>query len=209
MSMTKDRFLGIVKNHQMKIDSDSSSHRHLVFKEPSSSAYHFNITTWPGYLCVSGDMGCFVFKYPMPDMFSFFRDKKPDWGINPGYWEEKVCAQPMHGGGVKIYSRNKTEAQLRELLEDHKEYLAECNEPDQQENIAAAESYVSEIIATYLEDKYEAVSALRNWDYDLAGGMSFDCVSDALQEEFTAQYLFCCHAVVWAIKQYDNHQENV
>ena len=204
MSMTKDRFLGIVENHQMKIDLDISSHRHLVFKEPSSSAYHFNITTFPGHLCVSGDMGCFVFKYPMPDMFSFFRSED-GWGINPSYWEEKVCAQSMPDGGVKSYSKDKTEAKLRELLEDHKEYLAECNEPEQQEKIAAAESYVSEIITTYLEGEYEAVAAIRDWDEDLAGGMSFDCVSDALEEEFTSRYLFCCYAVAWAIKQYDNH----
>ena len=28
----------------------------------------FDIVTWPGYLCYSGDMGCFVFTR-LPDMF--------------------------------------------------------------------------------------------------------------------------------------------
>lgn len=91
-------FLRDVKDHVMEIRQDDGLYRSIRFQKPGRWTYGFDITTWPGYLCISGDMGCFVFAR-LPDMFEFFRGQKPHikgdktLGINLGYWAEKVQAQ--------------------------------------------------------------------------------------------------------------------
>ena len=82
----KDRFEACIKDHKIYIQNDNGNFRHIHCSK-GDSVYHFNITTWPGYLCISGDMGCFVFRREL-DMFGFFRNKSN--GINPYYWSEKL-----------------------------------------------------------------------------------------------------------------------
>ena len=40
---------------------DDGVYRHIRFKKPGTGCMHFDLVTWPGYLCYSGDMGCYVF----------------------------------------------------------------------------------------------------------------------------------------------------
>ncbi len=54
-------FLHDVTEHTMEIRQDNEEYRHLAFSKKGDSAYLFHLTTWPGYLCISGDMGCYVF----------------------------------------------------------------------------------------------------------------------------------------------------
>lgn len=83
----KEKFDRNITNHQMAIRFDAGIYRHLVFRNPESSAMWFEIVTWPGSLVYTGDMGTFVFER-IPDMFEFFRNAE----INPHYWSEKVEA---------------------------------------------------------------------------------------------------------------------
>lgn len=94
----KADFLEHVFGHRMKVRHDSGIYRHLKFGG-GSSVNHFNLTTWPGYLCISGDMGCFTFSR-LDDMFEFFR--RNNLGINPEYWAEKLTA--IDKGGFEEYS---------------------------------------------------------------------------------------------------------
>lgn len=107
MSETQERepteatFRKDVAQHRMTVIHDHGVHRHLRFGKPGDSNLSFQITTWPGYLCYSGDMGCYVF-FRVEDMFRFFRGER----INPGYWAEKVQAEDREG--VKEYDENRT-----------------------------------------------------------------------------------------------------
>lgn len=83
------RFKKDVATHQMKVLQDDGLHKHLEFTRPETYSHHFSITTWPGYLCISGDMGHYLFSR-VEDMLGFFRSDRGD--INPHYWAEKVKA---------------------------------------------------------------------------------------------------------------------
>lgn len=47
-------------------------YRHIRFRQPGTMCMHFDLITWPGYLCYTGDMGTYVFTR-LADMFEFFR----------------------------------------------------------------------------------------------------------------------------------------
>ncbi len=66
------RFLKDVANHEMQIIRDDGVQRHLRFKKPGTMCYHFDLITWGGHLCYTGDMGTYVFTR-VHDMFDFFR----------------------------------------------------------------------------------------------------------------------------------------
>lgn len=85
-----EAFLKDVESHRMTVLSDSGVNRSLKFENPNCSNLHFFITTWPGHLCISGDMGTFVFAR-IHDMFLFFDGKEPQ--ANMDYWSEKLIAQ--------------------------------------------------------------------------------------------------------------------
>ena len=94
--LTTDQFLSDVKNFQMKIKMDNGVYRHVYFGDPKTGNMSFSLTTWPGFLCMSGDMGEFVFER-LEDMFQFFRAgtecrKAQKVWINEGYWGEKLRA---------------------------------------------------------------------------------------------------------------------
>jgi hypothetical protein len=93
LDKAKAGFLRDVDAHVMHIKQDEGVFRHIRFSQGGSSVYHFDITTWPGYLCISGDMGCFVFARTA-DMFTFFRGDR----INPQYWAEKIQATNNRSG---------------------------------------------------------------------------------------------------------------
>lgn len=95
MSHDKDvlnRFLINTANHTMKVHRDDGIYRHLEFSRNGSNSYRFDLVTWPGYLCVTGDMGTWTFSR-ITDMFDFFTashfGRQESFLINPGYWSEK------------------------------------------------------------------------------------------------------------------------
>ena len=67
-----DQFTSDIAQHQMQVIRDDGVSRHLRFKRPNTMCMHFDLLTWPGYLCYTGDMGTYVFRR-LEDMFPFFR----------------------------------------------------------------------------------------------------------------------------------------
>ena len=104
---TVQAFLKDVENHVLTVRKKDGLHRHLTLYKPNISDQHYNITTWPGYLCISGDMGCYVFAR-RPDMFQFFRSGDGGVGINPRYWSEKAQSSDKYGS-IKKFSQAKFE----------------------------------------------------------------------------------------------------
>lgn len=76
--------------HAMTILREDGIYRHLRFRKPDRGEYWFDLITWPGYLTITGDMGCYTFAR-VEDMFTFFTGY-----INNDYWAEKEQGRSRH-----------------------------------------------------------------------------------------------------------------
>jgi hypothetical protein len=153
---SEKRFLDDVENHKIRIIRDDGNDRHIRFRKPNTVCYGFDLITWFGHLCISGDCGTFVFRR-IEDMFTFFRMSEnyhklyPDrkLHINPQYWHEKVLAEDKNGG-VEQYSQEA----LTDAIKDYHEFYYE------DENIFEKEECWKQIesdILPYIDNEHEAV----------------------------------------------------
>lgn len=194
---TAETFLKDVANHKLHIVNDSGIYRNLILSSGCIEC-RFEITTWPNHLCISGDMGCYVFSR-CEDMFQFFR--RTELIIKPGYWSEKVEAE-CRMRGVKEFDITQVYERLDYYLERFKEDLNAANE-EEAEAIAEATEAVTDFKTNCEDSEWDAVSRINNWYADEAGGMDLDDFWDGEFETFTYRYIWCCYAIVWAIQQYD------
>jgi hypothetical protein len=187
---TFERFSKDIENHELTINLDQGVFRDLTIKRPNTSSYYYNITTRPGLLMISGDMGCYVFER-LSDMFKFFRGESDE--INPCYWSEKIEA-----GEFKRYSPEKARDALNQEFENWKE----CTDFDE-EQIAEEKEYLDQIDT---DDEFEFVDAIRNWVPN-KDGVQLDDFWEYSTNDYTFHYIWCCYAIVHAIKLYDAVKE--
>jgi hypothetical protein len=189
--LTEHDFLKDVSRHQMQILHDDGVSRHLSFKKPGTRSYSFDLITWPGHLCYTGDMGTYVFSRLL-DMFEFFRTDQ-DYSskdgetlrINTGYWAEKVLAQDRFGGIEQYDSELFMAAVLSALPEDASPELREA---------------VQDQVLDTAHDEYDALSAIIHFEFE---GFSFHDFWENKLKEFTHRFVWCCYALAWGIKVYD------
>lgn len=186
-----ERFVGDTAEHELRIIRDCpDSYRHLRFNKPGTWTYGFDIVTWPGYLCIVGDAGDYVFQR-IRDMFEFFES---DSGrINPHYWAQKLQA-PRDGaeeyshdtfrqhvlewglqqceddwrGEMLVYPSLMTEALEREVIKDYTHHHEEARER--------------------LDAMADEVGYVDFWEWDL--------------RDYTHQFIWCCYAIVFGIDLY-------
>lgn len=187
---TLEQFLKDVASHELTVNLDQGLFRDLTIMKPNSVDMHYHITTRPGYLMFTGDMGSFVFTR-LNDMFNFFRSKD-EYQINTGYWAEKIEA-----GEYEKYSPDAARAALNQAFEDWKE-----DTDSSVNNIAVEKEYLDEIDT---DDYYEFIEAVRNWTPN-RGGVDLDDFWENNLNEYTFHYIWCCYAIVHAIKLYDAHK---
>lgn len=122
--ITEQQFLKEVDQHVMEVIRDDGLYRQIRFRRPDTMCMHFDLITWPGYLCYCGDMGTYVFSR-LEDMFEFFRTDREyakrqgrQLGINLGYWSEKLQAVDggRRQGSAKEYSPERFERVVKEQL---------------------------------------------------------------------------------------------
>lgn len=179
----KEKFLDDVSSHEMRVLHKDGLYRHLRFRRADSRFYWFDIVTWPGHLTVTGDMGTYVFTRT-EDMFTFFRGDR----VNPQYWAEKEKS----GTSLKMYSSNIFKKTITEHAEEN--YLGE----DFKGLHVALQDMLDHC---YWEEEEE--SARRALDSFQFEDFRFD---DAWEFDFTEykyHYLWCLHAIVWAIQKWD------
>jgi hypothetical protein len=177
-------------------------YRHIRFKRPDSGQYGFQLTTWPGYLAITGDMGDFTFTR-CNDMFAFFRPddgEKQNLSINPGYWGEKCVAQGRNG--LDSYSPATFKAHIADWCADDENLT-----PDQWQEI------VSEVISQADEGPDAAVRAALDFRLEVEpdrGPGQRARYTDYFQDfwerdctEWNYEYLWCLYAIVWGIRVYD------
>lgn len=214
--LTEEEFLKNVAKHEMTVLLDNGIYRHIRLKQPKSGNMWFDIVTWPGFLAYSGDMGCFVFTR-LNDMFQFFRtdSKEEGLGINLSYWGEKLEAVDRNGptGEYKEFS----EERLREHVEYAiKTWVEECDEPydaDEEDVTVARKQFEDELRRVIKDDVYDyfdgseikAREAVRDFSrtigghcYEFSDAWEWDC------SEYTLRFVWCCYAIAWSIKNYDN-----
>ncbi len=185
------RFQRDTANHTMEVKLDNGLYRHLTFTNNGSSFYRFDLITWPGYLCISGDMGCNVFSR-VEDMFEFFR--RSGWQINPQYWQEKI----EDGGRDKVLQFNPDLFRER-ILQD----VAEVAEGMSQDDAEELKTDVEFEILDALDDGEQAAwAAVYRWNHDRLDLTDFGEYARSFCE-FTVHYIWRCYAIVWGIQQYD------
>jgi len=201
---TKD-FLENTKNHTMKILKDDGEYRHLVFSNNGSSVYKFNITTWPGYLCISGDMGCCVFSR-LRDMFEFFRTNQGNTlerSINPAYWAEKLQATVRDGvvtfnhtecrTEVLRYTRNWLREHYHQTTKQERRWLMEEIRDEVLVDIDDGSS--RDIVMTSIYQSTSKVNTRLDFQFTDFFERNFD--------DFSYHFIWCCYAIAWGINIYD------
>lgn len=205
MKCTEESFLKDVANHQMTVLRDDGVHRHIRFKRPGTNCMYFDLVTWPGFLCYSGDMGCYVFQR-LEDMFEFFRTDRwhqPDRGqklfINLGYWAEKVQAEERNEG-VKKYSADK----FREKIEEWT--VQACEEIDVSDAERLRQEIEERVLCNADEGEQTAMGSALGFEFE--GNSVFQDFWDNDLKEYTYRFIWCCYALAWGIQKYDQARTN-
>jgi hypothetical protein len=187
-----------ISDHQMEVVKDDGVHRHLKFRRPESITYWFEIVTWPGVLCINGDMGTYVFSR-VHDMFEFFRNEH----INPSYWSEKLRAFNKNTG-VKEFDQE----QFEERVKEHFEAYWDGGESDAKDECWEE---IESSVLKYFDSEWEAYNAVHEFEFRYnsryqTGTAVFtfkDFFDGGGTESYTPHFLWCLNAIVWGIKQYD------
>lgn len=184
-----EEFLGHVAKHELTIVADGDRHRQLTFKDPATFNRHFHLTTWPGYLAFSGDMGCFVFAR-LPDMFEFFRGDSIDFG----YWAEKLQAVDKSDGYMEFSA-----AFYHAAIKSDFEGWGFDDERQKAEAWKAIER------AGLTDDPYDVDQALNDaMRYKCpVTGRGFPDFYEHTLKDFTWRFVWACRAIRWGIEQYD------
>lgn len=188
---TQELFERDIAEHVATIEHDDGVFRRVKCAKPGTNVYAFNVVTWPGHLCIEGDMGTFVFSR-LRDMFGFFRSGDAG-GINPSYWEEKCTASDTSGSIRKFDG----EVAMRSLRDDCDTWDDRHPQSAKDDFLAAAQAHIDNGCDT--RGMYEF---LYNYDGDGPPIDVCDFGSGAF-ESFSSRYVWCCRAIVWAIAQYD------
>jgi hypothetical protein len=213
----KSQFLNDVKNHKMTIYRNDGVERRIRFAKPESSDMHFDLITWPGHLCYSGDMGTYVFSR-LHDMFKFFRTPSGINGrnINPQYWAEKVLAGSMREG-VEEYSREKfceqvTDWVSRHEIESRPAEDASCDVKEVHRLVyeELREAIADDVLAhgEFEHDAYRAASDFSHtsqiWNL-IHPDKPFEFIDffEVDLKVFTYRFIWCCYVLAWGIEQYD------
>lgn len=168
----------------MKILHDDGLYRHIEMRQAGTRTNWYDITTWPGTLCINGDMGTYVFSR-IPDMFEFFELK--DGGINQGYWSDK-CSASDSSSSIMVYSATVARKVLLDWIEGEKERYPYLHDHVMSELLPRAddgEHAFREAVDQFEHEDFEFVDF---WEVSL--------------REYSHYYLWCCHAIVKAIAAY-------
>lgn len=190
----RKRFAAESKDAKLTVRRGDGLYRHLEVEMPKSSAYWFEVMTWPGALAVTGHTGSHIFRRD-EDMLAFFRTcmgPGPDWRIDTRYWAEKVQPDGIGSTGVQAYAEDRVKAYIKQAAQeaeaDHPGLLAEVEE---------------ELFSRYskadLETEAGAKAALAAFEFD---GFRFDTAGWEFTE-YDYWFLYTCQAIAWTVAQYD------
>lgn len=199
----EQQFLKDVANHEMTIIRNDDVNRHIRFSRTGSSCYRFDLITWPGHLCITGDCGTYVFQR-INDMFEFFRmDEKytqrhPERSlqINPSYWGEKLLSIGPNAG-YKEFDDELFEKEVREYFDSWKD----SSEKPSHEIDELWQEIEDQVLNRVCDGEHETSRAVYYFEHD--GFQFHDFFDGGGTERYTFHYLWCLYAIVWGIQQFD------
>lgn len=201
---TEESFRKDISQHLLEIKHDEAEYRVLRVAQRDSFNMSFNIVTYPWYLVYSGDMGSYVFTRTR-DMFDFFRYTSRQTlddplRINLGYWSEKLEATDKCDGH-KAYDS----ARFKQFVNGWLDGL-EADYEEDAEAFQSRKSYLSQELKRHVlshadDNEWFARQALVNFEY--RGRHPFRDSWETSFDEYTYRFVWCCYAIVWSIRQYD------
>lgn len=191
---TLEEFLNDVKNHDLIIHQNNGVYRHLTFKNPESINQYFNITTYPEYLVITGDMGSLIFSR-LTDMFNFFRSD--DLQINPDYWSEKIASINYNAKSAS-YSEFDIDAVKENAKQYLNDYLERNNTLSINDRIDLIKIFNIEIMR--LDEEFEIVNAINKFN---EYGLEFNDFWEMDDRRYLYRYIWLCYAIVWGVKKFD------
>jgi len=195
---TEERFLEDIQGHELTIIRDDQNGRHIRLSKPASSSYFFDIITWGGCLCISGDVGTYVFSRTK-DMFEFFREganSRKDGGtlhINKGYWGEKLLSVGTNAGYKKF-----SESKFRHCVKEEFEQW-EFNSDLEKEEVW--QEVITDVLDRAEDCEISATEAAMLFSSSLEHQFTDFWVNDL--KEYSHHYVWSLYAIAWGIKQYD------
>jgi hypothetical protein len=212
-----EQFKHDVSRHRITVFQDVGVYRHLRFQRPGTYIYGFDLITWPGHLCFTGDMRTYVFGR-VQDMFTFFR-KDPeaeDFRIDMRYWAEKCLAVDKMDGiwkfspdRFKEYAQEHTNDWLRGLG------LPCLSEPCEDDHPGDLDPIDRSALQAQLQDALDAAGngdeqeATRKLLAIRAGKHGHVFPDQCELPSFKApafRFQWCCYALEWAIGAYDEYK---
>ena len=203
---SEEQFLKDIKNHTMEIIRDEKLYRHISFTRNGSSVYRFDLITWPGYLCITGDCGTYVFRR-LTDMFEFFRAEgsrtTKKLVINPHYWGEKLESIGTNAG-YRDFDSDHFERRVTEYFHDF--FVDKCD-------VAKAECWrdIEESVLSLSDNEHEAYDAVRDFSFDTPKYMEDFHFQDFFDgggtEEYTFHYIWCLYAIAYGVQEYDKQKQ--
>lgn len=195
--LNEAKFLKEVEQHVMEVIRDDGVHRHIRFRQPGTMMQHFDLITWPGCLCYTGDMGTYVFRR-LHDMFEFFRTDREYadrrgvcLAINLSYWGEKLEAQDRTG--FRKFSPEKFRENVMRWIEEGG-WTGKLGHGLRDQ----LQSDVLDMADFGGEQAYQAAMEF-SWD----GKQVFPDFWEVDSDEYTHRFVWCCFALAWGIEQYD------
>lgn len=207
---TEAAFLKDVDQHVMfVIVDDHSTTRRIRFRRPDTMCMHFDLITWPGHLCYTGDMGTYVFSR-LDDMFEFFR-KEPGRSIDFRYWAEKLLAVDSSGGKGSVTEFSKE--RFTQVINEYKlKWVRDRTQPrlTKVQRRDLWETVDNEVLRDLDEGEHAVYARANEFNHSVWLGLngtkeifSFDNLWDHRFTEHTSHFLWCCHALAWGIRKYD------
>lgn len=203
-------FIKDVASHEMHVLMDNGVYRHIRFKKPGTGCMHFDLVTWPGYLAYSGDMGCYVFSR-LEDMFEFFRTDREHrhmrngetLAINLGYWSEKLRA--VDGSRSKASATEMDDDRVKTIINEYRlNWVRDCRHSLTREQRRELWEEVDQCVMWH-DDGEGKLRAAYDFSHKVGGRtFCFEDLWDHNFERFTYHFVWCCYALAWGIKQYDD-----
>jgi hypothetical protein len=211
------RFQQDVAEHGITILRNDDVYRHIRFSRPGTSCYHFDLITWPGVLCYTGDMGTYVFSRTR-DMFDFFRNDRAynqargrALTINLGYWSEKLLAVDggRNGGKAKEFDEDKFKRVINEYRVNWMRSAKEMGALDKEGRRELWESVDDEVMRQLEDGGDRAQIAAYDFSHTKSSNgqrdmhWSFQDLFEHDFTEYTHHFVWCCYALAWGIEQFD------
>lgn len=172
-------------DHTITVLHADGLYRHYRCQKPGTWNMGFDVVTWPGSLCYTGDMGDYLFQRT-DDMIAFMRRSCMSYS----YAAEKCVA---HDGRLKEFCEERMEEILSERLKESADeggtFRVMRQGSSRDESVADA---VAEIRRRYAE--YSLPSDATKAMYESGLWDSCDLPSC---EEYTFHFLWCLHAIKW------------